>query len=122
MMKKRVAFFTLGCKLNFAETSTIARQFEAEGYVRVEFNEEADVYVVNSCTVTQQADRKCRAAIRKAIRRSPEAFVAVAGCYAQLKSEEISKIEGVDAILGSQEKFKIFQLFDNFDKKENSSN
>ncbi len=118
MMKKRVAFFTLGCKLNFAETSTIARQFEAEGYVRVEFNEEADVYVVNSCTVTQQADRKCRAAIRKAIRRSPEAFVAVAGCYAQLKSEEISKIEGVDAILGSQEKFKIFQLFDNFDKKE----
>ncbi len=118
MKNKRVAFYTLGCKLNFAETSTIARQFEEQGYERVEFNEEADVYVVNSCTVTQQADRKCRAAIRKAIRTSPKAFVAVAGCYAQLKSDEISMIEGVDAILGSQEKFRMFQLFDNFQKNE----
>lgn len=118
MTKKRVAFFTLGCKLNFAETSTIARQFEEKGYERVEFNEEAEVYVVNSCTVTQQADRKCRAAIRKAIRTNPFAFVAVAGCYAQLRSEEISKIKGVDAILGSQEKFRMFDLFDTFTKKD----
>jgi threonylcarbamoyladenosine tRNA methylthiotransferase MtaB len=117
MIKKRVAFYTLGCKLNFAETSTIARQFEEKGYQRVEFNEEADVYIVNSCSVTQQADRKCRAAIRKAIRTSPDAFMAVAGCYAQLKSKEISNIQGVDAILGSQEKFRMFQLFDDFEKK-----
>ncbi len=116
MEKKRVAFYTLGCKLNFAETSTIARQFEKQGYERVEFNEEADVYIVNSCTVTQQADRKCRAAIRKAIRLSPDAFVAIAGCYAQLKADEISKIKGIDAILGAQEKFKMFQLFDGFQK------
>lgn len=118
MKNKRVAFYTLGCKLNFAETSTIARQFEEQGFERVEFSDEADVYVVNSCTVTQQADRKCRAAIRKAIRTSPDAFVAVAGCYAQLKSDEISKIDGVDAILGSQEKFRMFQLFDNFKKNK----
>src|SRR6056297_1582097 len=114
---KRVAFYTLGCKLNFAETASIARQFEAEGYRQVPFDEEADVYFINSCTVTHQADRKCRSAIRRAIRKNPAAFVAVGGCYAQVKAEEIRQIEGVDAILGSREKFRLFQLFGDFDKQ-----
>ena len=116
---KRVAFYTLGCKLNFAETATIARQFEAQGYTRVPFDEAADVYVINSCTVTHQADRKCRAAIRKALRNHPGAFMAVGGCYAQVRAEEISQIEGVDAILGSREKFRMFQLFSQFSKQNN---
>lgn len=114
---KRVAFYTLGCKLNFAETASIARQFEAEGYRQVPFDEEADVYFINSCTVTHQADRKCRSAIRRAIRKNPAAFVAVGGCYAQVKAGEIRQIEGVDAILGSREKFRLFQLFGDFNKQ-----
>jgi len=116
--KKKVAFYTLGCKLNFAETATIARQFTEQGYEQVDFGEKADVYVVNSCTVTAQADKKCRSAIRRAIRMSPDAFVAVAGCYAQLQADEIKKIKGVDAILGSQEKFRMFELFSDFGKQD----
>ncbi len=118
IIKKKVAFYTLGCKLNFAETSAIARQFDERGFQQVDFNDKADIYIINSCTVTSQADKKCRSAIRRAIRMSPDAFVAVAGCYAQLKPEEIGKIKGVDAILGSQEKFRIFDYFNSFEKKE----
>ncbi|MFZ5942391.1 MAG: tRNA (N(6)-L-threonylcarbamoyladenosine(37)-C(2))-methylthiotransferase MtaB [Bacteroidota bacterium] len=114
----KVAFYTLGCKLNFAETATIARQFAERGYEQVGFGEKADVYIINSCTVTAQADKKCRTAIRRAIRQAPGAFVAVAGCYAQLQAEEIKKIRGVDAILGTQEKFRLFDLYSSFDKQE----
>lgn len=106
--KKRVAFHTLGCKLNFSETSTIGRMFLQEGYQKVEFGEEAEVVVINTCSVTDKADKKCREAVRKATKASPGAFVAVVGCYAQLKPEEISRIKGVDVVLGANEKFNVF--------------
>ncbi|MEM1096299.1 MAG: tRNA (N(6)-L-threonylcarbamoyladenosine(37)-C(2))-methylthiotransferase MtaB [Bacteroidota bacterium] len=112
-----VSFYTLGCKLNYAETSTIARDFEAQGYAIVPFGQPADVSVINTCTVTEEADRKCRQVIRKALRANPEAFVAVTGCYAQLKPEEISGIPGVDVVLGAQEKFDLFNLVTSFSKK-----
>lgn len=105
--KRKVAFFTLGCKLNFSETSTIARQFETLGFERVSPESSADIYVINTCSVTDQADKKCRYAIRKFISKSPEAFIAVVGCYAQLKPDEIANMEGVDLVLGSSEKFNI---------------
>jgi threonylcarbamoyladenosine tRNA methylthiotransferase MtaB len=104
---KKVAFYTLGCKLNFSETSTIARQFEEHGFTRVSSDSEADIYVINTCSVTDHADKKCRQAIRKFIHKSPNAYIAVVGCYAQLNPEEISKIEGVDLVLGSSEKYNI---------------
>jgi len=104
---KKVAFYTLGCKLNFSETSTIARQFEENGFVRVSSDSEADIYVINTCSVTDHADKKCRQAIRKFIHKSPNAYIAVVGCYAQLNPDEISKIEGVDLVLGSSEKYNI---------------
>src|ERR1051325_6581187 len=96
-----VAFHTLGCKLNFAETSTIARQLKENGFRKVTFDELADVYVINTCSVTENADRECRAVVRKAMHQNPSAFVAVMGCYAQLKPEEIASIEGVDLVLGA---------------------
>jgi threonylcarbamoyladenosine tRNA methylthiotransferase MtaB len=105
--KRKVAFFTLGCKLNFSETSTIARQFESLGFERVSPDAAADIYVINTCSVTDQADKKCRQSIRKFISKSPNAFIAVVGCYAQLKPEEIASMEGVDLVLGSSEKFNI---------------
>jgi len=105
--RKKVAFYTLGCKLNFSETSTIARQFETLGFERVSPDSSADIYVINTCSVTDQADKKCRHAIRKFIGKSPDAFIAVVGCYAQLKPEEIAGIEGVDLVLGSSEKFNL---------------
>jgi threonylcarbamoyladenosine tRNA methylthiotransferase MtaB len=104
---RKVAFYTLGCKLNFSETSTIARQFESIGFERVSPDSSADIYIINTCSVTEQADKKCRHAIRKFITNSPNAFIAVVGCYAQLKPEEIAKIEGVDLVLGSSEKFNV---------------
>jgi threonylcarbamoyladenosine tRNA methylthiotransferase MtaB len=104
---KKAAFYTLGCKLNFSETSTIAASFEELGFLRVDFEEKADVYVINTCSVTNQSDRTSRNIIRKAIKRNPDALVFVIGCYAQLKPKEISEIEGVDFVLGSQEKFNI---------------
>jgi threonylcarbamoyladenosine tRNA methylthiotransferase MtaB len=107
MAQKKVAFYTLGCKLNFAETSTIARQFVENGYSRVEFGDPTDVVVINTCSVTQLADKKCRQSISKAVRTSPDALVAVIGCYSQLKPEEISQIEGVDLVLGTNEKVNI---------------
>jgi len=115
---KTVAFFTLGCKLNFSETSTIARSFEKEGFERVDFKDTADVYVINSCSVTEQSDKKSRNMIRQAIRKNSNAIVAVMGCYAQLKSNIISKIEGVDYIFGTQEKYNILNYLGDLTKNK----
>ena len=117
-MSKKVALHTLGCKLNFSETSTIGSQFLNRGYQVVEFKEKADIYVFNTCTVTEHADRECRQLVRRALRQNPNAYVIVTGCYAQLRPDEISHIQGVDAVLGSNEKLKLFSLLDNFEKKE----
>lgn len=117
-MNKKVAFHTLGCKLNFSETSTIGNQFLEKGFNIVDFSEKADVYVINTCTVTENAEKECRQIVRRALRKNPNAFLAVTGCYAQLRPNEIAKIEGVDAVLGSNEKFKLFSLIDNFNKNE----
>ncbi|TAJ12159.1 tRNA (N(6)-L-threonylcarbamoyladenosine(37)-C(2))-methylthiotransferase MtaB [Marinilabiliaceae bacterium JC017] len=113
---KKAAFFTLGCKLNFSETSSIARTMREEGFQKVSFNEKADVYVINTCSVTEIADKKCKQAIKKAIRLNPEAFIVVTGCFAQLKPESISNIEGVDLILGSNEKFDVTSHLGNLSK------
>ena len=117
-MSKKVALHTLGCKLNFSETSTIGSQFLSKGYQIVEFKDKADIYVFNTCTVTEHADRECRQLVRRALRQNPNAYVIVTGCYAQLRPEEISQIQGVDAVLGSNEKLKLFSLLDNFEKKD----
>ena len=114
----KVAFYTLGCKLNFSETSTIGEQFLDKGFDIVDFKQHADVYVINTCTVTDNADKECRQIVRRVLRQNPNAFVAVTGCYAQLRPEEISEIEGVDAVFGSNEKFKIFAILESFEKKE----
>jgi threonylcarbamoyladenosine tRNA methylthiotransferase MtaB len=116
--RKKVAFHTLGCKLNFAETSTIARSFPEETFERVASNSPADIYVINTCSVTDAADKKCRQAIKKFITMSPGAFIAVVGCYAQLKPQEISSIPGVDLVLGTNEKFDIAGYLESFDKKK----
>jgi len=115
---KTVAFYTLGCKLNFAETSTIGKQFLEQGYNIVDFNQSADVYVINTCTVTEGADKECRQIVRRALRNNPAGFIAVTGCYAQLRPNELSAIKGVDAVIGSNEKFKMFSILDNFQKNE----
>jgi threonylcarbamoyladenosine tRNA methylthiotransferase MtaB len=112
----KVAFGTLGCKLNFSETSTIARSFLDLGYQRVDFKEIADVYVINTCSVTDSADKKSRSLIRQATRQNPAAFVVVIGCYAQLKAEEAASIEGVDLILGANDKFNITKFLVNLEK------
>ncbi|MFN9801996.1 MAG: MiaB/RimO family radical SAM methylthiotransferase, partial [Bacteroidota bacterium] len=104
---RTVAFHTLGCKLNFAETSTLARQFADAGYGRVELDAQPDVVVINTCSVTDQADQKCRNIVRRAVRSNPDVFVAVVGCYAQLKPAEIAGIEGVNLVLGAGEKFNL---------------
>jgi threonylcarbamoyladenosine tRNA methylthiotransferase MtaB len=106
---KKVAFHTLGCKLNFAETSAISRQFTDAGYARVEMEEQPDVLVINTCSVTDQADKKCRNIVNRAIRHNPGVYVAVIGCYAQLKPQEIANIDGVNIVLGANEKFNIVQ-------------
>lgn len=113
---KKVAFGTLGCKLNFSETSTIARSFLDLGYQRVDFKEIADVYVINTCSVTDSADKKSRSLIRQVTRQNPAAFVVVIGCYAQLKPEEAASIEGVDLILGANDKFNITKFLENLEK------
>ena len=107
------AFYTLGCKLNFSETSTISRNLEEGGYAKIEFDKGADIYVINTCSVTDQADKKCRNIVRKALSYNPEAFVIVIGCYAQLKPNEIASIKGVDLVLGAQEKFNILDYLEN---------
>ncbi|HEY8402330.1 MAG TPA: tRNA (N(6)-L-threonylcarbamoyladenosine(37)-C(2))-methylthiotransferase MtaB, partial [Cytophagaceae bacterium] len=114
---KKVAFYTLGCKLNFSETSTISRMFEANGYTRVNFEDQADIYVINTCSVTDNADKKCKKVVKEALKYSPNAFITIIGCYAQLKPEEIAGIEGVDAVLGASEKFRLMEILGNFEKK-----
>ncbi|WP_038032806.1 tRNA (N(6)-L-threonylcarbamoyladenosine(37)-C(2))-methylthiotransferase MtaB [Thermonema rossianum] len=114
---KRVALYTLGCKLNFSESSTIARQFEQKGYRVVPFTEQPDIFIINTCSVTDHADRKCRKVVKQALKISPHAFIAIIGCYAQLKPQEIAEIEGVDVVLGAAEKFRLLELIDTFEKK-----
>ncbi|PCH70928.1 MAG: tRNA (N(6)-L-threonylcarbamoyladenosine(37)-C(2))-methylthiotransferase MtaB [Bacteroidales bacterium] len=114
---KKVAFYTLGCKLNFSETSTIGRSFKEMGFETVKHTEKADIYVLNTCSVTDHADKKCRQAIKKVIKTNPNAFVAVIGCYAQLKPNEIIGISGVDLVLGANEKFNIHKYIDHLEKK-----
>lgn len=113
---RTVAFHTLGCKLNFSETSTIARQLIAAEYERVDFKSSADVYVINTCSVTDHADASCRNVVRQALKTNPDAFIAVIGCYAQLKPQEIASIEGVDIVLGANEKFNIVGYLETLEK------
>ena len=115
-MTKTAAYHTLGCKLNFAETSTIARQLTDAGFEKVDFSEKSDVYVINTCSVTENADRECKLHVKRAIKANPEGLVVVVGCYAQLKPEEISKIEGVHLVLGAKEKFNILSYIDDLQK------
>ena len=117
-MQKSVAFYTLGCKLNFSETSTIGRNLAENGYQKVEFHQGADVYVINTCSVTDHADKKCRKIVKEALRHNPNAFVTIIGCYAQLKPQEIANIEGVDLVLGAAEKFNINAYLGDLKKKE----
>lgn len=118
MNSKTTSFYTLGCKLNFSETSTISRDLEEAGYAKIDFELGADIYVINTCSVTDQADKKCRNIVRKALKYNPNAFIVVIGCYAQLKPEEISRIEGVDLVLGAQEKFNISNYLKDTVKKK----
>lgn len=116
--KKKVAFYTLGCKLNFSETSTIARNFNDEGFDRVDFEEVADIYVINTCSVTENADKQFKQIVKKAIKRNDKAFVAAVGCYAQLKPEELAAVDGVDLVLGATEKFKITDYINDLSKND----
>jgi threonylcarbamoyladenosine tRNA methylthiotransferase MtaB len=117
-MKNRVAFHTLGCKLNFTETSAIGRQFRDNGFTKVNFDDPSDVYVINTCSVTENADKECRKLVSKALQKSPDAFVAIVGCYAQLKPNEIAEIPGVDLVLGANEKFNIVNYIEDLHKNE----
>jgi threonylcarbamoyladenosine tRNA methylthiotransferase MtaB len=116
MDTRKVAFYTLGCKLNFSETSAIGRQFEEHGFAKVAFEDAADIYVINTCSVTDHADRKCRKVVKEALKHNPEAFVAIVGCYAQLKPQEIAQIPGVHAVLGAAEKFQLVETLAGFQK------
>ena len=115
---KKVAYYTLGCKLNFSETSTISRQFEEKGFLKVDFQESPDIFIINTCSVTDNADKKCKKLVREAKKISPDSYVAIIGCYAQLKPMEIAEIEGVDAVLGAAEKFRLLELLDGFAKEQ----
>ncbi|MDP5010347.1 MAG: tRNA (N(6)-L-threonylcarbamoyladenosine(37)-C(2))-methylthiotransferase MtaB [Crocinitomicaceae bacterium] len=114
---KKVAFYTLGCKLNFSETSTISRLFEDSGYAKVDFEETPDIYVVNTCSVTENADKKCKQLVKRALKINPDAFVAIIGCYAQLKPTEIAQIPGVDIVLGANEKFNLIEHIEKLESK-----
>jgi threonylcarbamoyladenosine tRNA methylthiotransferase MtaB len=116
--KKKVAFYTLGCKLNFSETSTIARNFQNEGFDRVEFEEVADIYVINTCSVTENADKQFKQIVKKATKLNDKAFIAAVGCYAQLKPEELVAVDGVDLVLGATEKFKITDYINDLAKND----
>jgi len=118
MNTKKVAFYTLGCKLNFSETSTIARSFKDEGFKRVEFNEEADIYVINTCSVTENADKRFKTIVKQAQKVNEDAFVIAVGCYAQLKPEELADVDGVDLVLGATEKFKITDYLNDLSKND----
>ncbi len=115
MNGKKVAFHTLGCKLNFSETSAIARDFSAKGFENVEFKDPADVYVINTCSVTENADKKCKQLVKKAKKINPNAFISIIGCYAQLKPEEIANIQGVNLVLGANEKFNLLEHIEKYD-------
>ena len=117
-MNKKVAFYTLGCKLNFSETSTIARSFNAEGFDRVDFSEKADIYVINTCSVTENADKRFKTIVKQAQKSNPEAFVAAVGCYAQLKPQDLADVNGVDLVLGATEKFKITDYLNDLSKND----
>lgn len=117
-MSKKVAFYTLGCKLNFSESSAIGRQFNDAGFETVAFTDQADVYLINTCSVTDHADKKCRKVVKEALKHSPNAYIAVVGCYAQLKPKEISEIPGVDIVLGAAEKFMIIDYITDLTKQE----
>ncbi|WP_412985873.1 tRNA (N(6)-L-threonylcarbamoyladenosine(37)-C(2))-methylthiotransferase MtaB [Pontimicrobium sp. IMCC45349] len=116
--RKKVAFYTLGCKLNFSETSTIARSFNDEGFDRVDFSESADIYVINTCSVTENADKRFKTIVKQAQKSNPEAFVAAIGCYAQLKPEALADVNGVDLVLGATEKFKITDYLNDLTKND----
>ena len=115
---KKVAFYTLGCKLNFSETSTIARNFVNEGFNRVDFNEKADVYVINTCSVTDNADKRFKSIVKNALKKNKEAFLIAVGCYAQLKPEELAAIDGVDLVLGATEKFNVTSYINDLTKNQ----
>ena len=117
-LKKKVAFYTLGCKLNFSETSTIARNFQDEGFDRVDFEDVADIYVINTCSVTENADKQFKQVVKKAMKLNENAFVAAVGCYAQLKPEELAEVDGVDLVLGATEKFKITDYLNDLSKND----
>ena len=116
--QKKVAFYTLGCKLNFSETSTIARNFQNEGFDRVEFNEKADIYVINTCSVTDNADKRFKSIVKNALKQNEQAFLIAIGCYAQLKPEELAAVDGVDLVLGATEKFKVTDYINDLSKNE----
>ena len=116
--RKKVAFYTLGCKLNFSETSTIARNFRDEGFDRVNFSEHADIYVINTCSVTENADKRFKTIVKQAQKNNPEAFLAAVGCYAQLKPQELADVRGVDLVLGATEKFKITDYINDLSKND----
>lgn len=118
IQNKKVAFYTLGCKLNFSETSTIARNFEEAGLAKVNFEETPDFFVINTCSVTENADKKCKSLVNKAKRINPEGRVIIIGCYAQLKPKEISEIKGVDLVLGAEEKFNVVDYLDQIESAE----
>lgn len=115
---KKVAFYTLGCKLNFSETSTISRMFEEKGYQKVDFTDTPDIFIINTCSVTENADKKCKKVVKEARKISPDAYVTIIGCYAQLKPKEIAEIPGVDAVLGAAEKFRLVELLDGFTRED----
>ena len=117
-IRKKVAFYTLGCKLNFSETATIAREFSNEEFERVTFEKPADIYVINTCSVTDKADKKFKGLVKRALSKNPNAFVAVIGCYAQLQPEQLAAIDGVDLVLGATEKFKLTAYLNDLTKKE----
>jgi threonylcarbamoyladenosine tRNA methylthiotransferase MtaB len=118
---KKVAFYTLGCKLNFSETSTLARLFEEGGYAKVDFEENPDIFIINTCSVTENADKKCKQLVKRAQKINSEALIAIVGCYAQLKPEEIGKIPGVDIVLGANEKFNVLDHIDKLETKPGKS-
>ncbi|MEC7173357.1 MAG: tRNA (N(6)-L-threonylcarbamoyladenosine(37)-C(2))-methylthiotransferase MtaB, partial [Bacteroidota bacterium] len=114
--KPRIAFYTLGCKLNFSETATISRDFHSDSYKHVDFDTPAEVYVINTCSVTENADRKFKGLVKKVLKQNPKAFVAAIGCYAQLQPEALAEIDGVDLVLGATEKFKLMDYLGDLTK------
>ena len=115
---KKVAFYTLGCKLNFSETSTIARNFVSEGFNRVDFHEKADIYVINTCSVTDNADKRFKTIVKNALKKNEDAFLIAVGCYAQLKPEELAAVDGVDLVLGATEKFNVTSYINDLTKNQ----